>query len=76
MVGGLHEQLGLEAIQKVVAVVETGSADGNIIGGFRVQSGELAKLAKQSRDNLRFLATLERHFLVSFQGQGQQILLG
>ena len=54
----------LPAVHRVAAFVETASTDATLVSAFRVQAGELAKLAAEARDNLKFLATLERHFQV------------
>ena len=64
VLGGLHEQMALPAVQRVAAFVESASTDAALVSAFRVQAGELAKLAAEARDNLKFLATLERHFQV------------
>ena len=65
VIGGLHEQLVSPAIQRVTAFVEGASTDAGLVSAFHVQAGELAKLAAEARDNLKFLATLERHFQVT-----------
>ena len=48
-----------------MAFVETASTEAGLVAAFLVQAGELAKLAMEARDNLKLLATLERHFQVS-----------
>ncbi len=45
-----------------VALVEAHSSDRNLLTGFKAQFAELTKLADESRDNVKFLTTLERHF--------------
>jgi dynein heavy chain len=46
----------------MIAAVERGSDDRNLMAGFKSQQGELTKLATEARDNVKFLTTLERHF--------------
>ena len=46
----------------MIAVVELGSDDRNLMASFKSQMGELTKLAAEARDNVKFLTTLERHF--------------
>ena len=63
-----------------MAFVETASTDAGLVGAFHIQAGELAKLAAEARDNLKFLATLERHFqarrqkLTSASGPGSHLM--
>ena len=49
-------------VKKMIAVVELGSDDRNLMASFKSQMGELTKLAAEARDNVKFLTTLERHF--------------
>ena len=46
--------------------------DAGLVSAFHVQAGELAKLAAEARDNLKFLATLERHFQVQQPARSTQ----
>lgn len=66
--GHLLEQFGAPAVCAVQAVVERGSADGALVGTFRVQISELTRLSLEARDNARFLGTLERHFRAIHSG--------
>ncbi|PNH08033.1 Dynein-1-alpha heavy chain, flagellar inner arm I1 complex [Tetrabaena socialis] len=62
VLSSLYEQLNLPQVKRMIAVVEKGSDDRNLIAGFKSQLGELTKLATEARDNVKFLTTLERHF--------------
>jgi hypothetical protein len=58
----LYEQLNLPQARKIMAVVEAGSGDHNLMQSFKAQFTELTKLCVEARDNVKFLTTLERHF--------------
>eukprot|EP00951_Prasinocladus_malaysianus_P015335 scaffold117564_cov45-Prasinocladus_malaysianus.AAC.2 len=58
----LYEQLNLPQARKIVAVIEAGSEDQNLLNSFKAQFTELTKLCVEARDNVKFLTTLERHF--------------
>ena len=58
----LYEQLNLPQARKIMAVVEAGSEDNNLLQSFKAQFTELTKLCVEARDNVKFLTTLERHF--------------
>jgi dynein heavy chain, axonemal len=62
VLSSLFEQLNLPNVKTMVAVVEAGSDDRNLMAGFKAQFSELTKLAAEARDNVKFLTTLERHF--------------
>uniref|UniRef100_A0A6S8LSH1 AAA+ ATPase domain-containing protein n=1 Tax=Dunaliella tertiolecta TaxID=3047 RepID=A0A6S8LSH1_DUNTE len=62
ILSALYEQLNLPSVQKVIAVLEIGSDDRNLMASFKSQLAELTKLAAEARDNVKFLTTLERHF--------------
>ncbi|KAF5830619.1 hypothetical protein DUNSADRAFT_14266 [Dunaliella salina] len=62
ILSALYEQLNLPSVQKIIAVLEIGSDDRNLMASFKSQLAELTKLAAEARDNVKFLTTLERHF--------------
>jgi len=62
VLSSLFEQLNLASVKKMVAVIELGSDDRNLLASFKSQLGELTKLSAETRDNVKFLTTLERHF--------------
>lgn len=60
--GTLSEQLKQPAVTKVVGVVSR--KDSGIVQTLEGTVAELNKYRAESDDNLRFLSTLERHFMV------------
>lgn len=68
VLSSLHEQLNLPAFKRVIALLEEHSDDRNLMAAFKSQLSELAKLASEARDNVKFLGTLERHFKNIAQG--------
>ncbi|CAD7704507.1 unnamed protein product [Ostreobium quekettii] len=62
VLSSLCEQLHLGKVRAVVAAVEAGSSDKNLLSSFTTQVGELNKLTVEATDNVKFLTTLERHF--------------
>lgn len=64
VLGALNEQLKQPAVWKIVDVVT--KADTGIIQTYRETVDELIKYYMEADDNTRFLATLERHFMVSY----------
>lgn len=71
--GRLHEQLGLPAVQAVVEVVQRGSLDQGLLASFHTQASELGRVALEAQDNIKFLATLERHFNTIASGSLQAV---
>ncbi|KAK9825454.1 hypothetical protein WJX81_002895 [Elliptochloris bilobata] len=66
VLGGLYEQLSQASARRVLAVVELGSTDRGLLPAFQTLLADLQKvgppsLTTEARDNLKFLATLERH---------------
>ena len=70
----LYEQLNLPKTQKMVSVVEKFSGDSNIVMSFKTHTAELGKVYVEAMDNVKFLATLERHFKCLANGTLLQIL--
>ena len=70
----LYEQLNLPKTQKMVSVVEKFSGDSNIVMSFKTHTAELGKVYVEAKDNVKFLATLERHFKCLANGTLLQIL--
>ena len=70
----LFEQLNLPKTQKMVSLVERFSGDSNIVMTFKVNTAELSKVYVEAKDNVKFLATLERHFKCLANGTLLQIL--
>jgi len=62
VLSSLYEQLNMPQIKTMITILEKGSDDRNLMVGFKSQVAELTKLAAESRDNVKFLTTLERHF--------------
>lgn len=58
----VFEQLNTPQGQKYLEVLRTGSTDRNLLTNFNAHYSELSKLTVEARDNVKFLATLERHF--------------
>lgn len=58
----LFEQLNLPQVKKIIAVLENEKGDTSMLPGFKDQMAELSKLYLESKDNVKFLTTLERHF--------------
>lgn len=48
--------------QRYLEVLKLGSTDKNLLTSFNINFSELSKLTVEARDNVKFLATLERHF--------------
>lgn len=59
---GLYEQLNLPKVQRIVEILDESSGHANQIQRFRAQHNELSRLYLEAKDNVKFLATLERHF--------------
>ena len=70
----LYEQLNLPKTLKMVSVVEKFSGDSNIVMSFKTHTAELGKVYVEAKDNVKFLATLERHFKCLANGTLLQIL--
>lgn len=62
VLGGLHEQITLPRVNRMIEYVAHWTGDNNLLSTFRAQALELAKLSVEARDNVKFLTTLERHF--------------
>ena len=61
----LFEQLNLPNVRKMIEVLETApNVDTSVMSAFKVQFAELTKLYVETKDNVKFLTTLERHFKV------------
>ena len=58
----LYEQLNLPSVKAMLAVLDHGSTDSNLLQAFKTQFAELTKLYVEAKDNVKFLTTLERHF--------------
>lgn len=69
----LTEQLKLPTVKKVLDVLKT--ADAPVIDSLDLVISELSKHHVEAVDNVRFLATLERHLKVreAWRGQGSVI---
>ncbi|KAJ7570946.1 hypothetical protein O6H91_01G141400 [Diphasiastrum complanatum] len=58
----LYEQLNFYTAKKVLAVMEAGSTNLDLLGSFKTRFAELAKMFREAKDNVKFLTTMERHF--------------
>jgi dynein heavy chain len=59
----LFEQLNLPNVRRMIEVIESATnVDASVMSGFKVQFAELTKLYVETKDNVKFLTTLERHF--------------
>eukprot|EP00899_Mesostigma_viride_P018540 jgi/Mesvir1/26688/Mv20468-RA.1 len=70
----LYEQLNLPNVKNMLAALEMGSSDANLMQGFKTQFAELTKLYLEAKDNIKFLTTLERHFKNISTGTLSQVL--
>ena len=59
---GLCEQLESQRVIKMVELLEQSSDHANLVQQFKAQWSELTRLYLEAKDNVKFLATLERHF--------------
>jgi dynein heavy chain len=59
---GLCEQLESQRVMKMVELLEQSSDHANLVQQFKAQWSELTRLYLEAKDNVKFLATLERHF--------------
>eukprot|EP00958_Prasinococcus_capsulatus_P027403 scaffold5502_cov390-Prasinococcus_capsulatus_cf.AAC.6 len=65
VLSSLFEQLSMPRTTKMYTVLESGwakSAAGAVMTEFRVRFEELTQLCAEAKDNVKFLATVERHF--------------
>ncbi|KAK9812551.1 hypothetical protein WJX73_008170 [Symbiochloris irregularis] len=68
LVGAVHEQLLRHNAQSIIDVGCTASEDPKLVSNFRAAAASLKQLTEEARGNLKFLATLERHFEVLQSG--------
>ncbi|EFJ08822.1 hypothetical protein SELMODRAFT_131043 [Selaginella moellendorffii] len=59
---GLYQQLNSAKRKRVLAVLEHGNSNSELVGTYKARFGELAKMFLEAKDNVKFLTTLERHF--------------
>lgn len=64
ILSSLSEQLKQPVVKKILKVMT--KADAGIVPTLEGTVAELTKYRVESEDNLRFLSTLERHFMVNF----------
>ncbi|XP_073386148.1 dynein-1-alpha heavy chain, flagellar inner arm I1 complex isoform X3 [Physcomitrium patens] len=58
----MYEQLNSSRAKRVLALLEAGSSNSNLLGTFKAQVAELTKVFLEAKDNVKILTTLERHF--------------
>ncbi|MCO5597848.1 hypothetical protein L7F22_051932 [Adiantum nelumboides] len=58
----LHGQLSSQRIKNIVAVLEVGSSNIELLQSLKSQYSDLNKMFLEAKDNVNFLTTLERHF--------------
>lgn len=68
----LYEQLNMGKVQQMIQVLKL--VDNAQIPAFNFHFGELSKLTLEAKDNVKFLATLERHFKHLIDGTFQNII--
>ncbi len=64
ILSALSEQLKQPVVKKILEVMT--KADAGIVQTLEGTVAELTKYCVESEDNIRFLSTLERHFMVNF----------
>lgn len=68
----LYEQIGMPRVQQMIQIMKI--IDSPQLGSFNFHFGELTKLFSESKDNVKFLTTVERHFRHMSTGSFQTIL--
>ena len=69
----LYEQLKISSVQHILAVLK--AANVSSLSNFEYHRSELSKYYLEARDNVKFLATLERHFKNLAHGANFAIVL-
>ncbi|KAL2608323.1 hypothetical protein R1flu_026896 [Riccia fluitans] len=70
----LYEQLNSINAKRMLALVDAGSSNQNLLASFRSQFAELGKMFLEARENVKFLTTLERHFKTICTGPLPRVL--
>ncbi|OAE19678.1 hypothetical protein AXG93_1847s1410 [Marchantia polymorpha subsp. ruderalis] len=70
----LYEQLNSINAKRMLALLDAGSSNSNLLASFRSQFTELSKMFLEAKENVKFLTTLERHFKTICTGPLPRVL--